>query len=54
MIQIEIILPDGKKIPCKVRERHYKYLIYNSAVKKVKDLTFWERVMVLFKRGDKT
>jgi hypothetical protein len=54
MIQIEIVLHDGKRIPAKIRERHYKYLVINSAVKKVKDLTFWERIKILFKKGNKT
>jgi len=46
MIKIKIILPDGREIPARIRERTYKKL-----TAKIKKLSFWERLKLLFK-GD--
>jgi hypothetical protein len=43
MISIEILLPDGRKIPAKIRERSYRKLTM-----RLSNLTFWERLRVLF------
>jgi len=43
MVRIEIILPDGRKFPCKIKDRHYRRLD-----QKIKQLSFWQRVKLLF------
>lgn len=43
MVRIEIILPDGRTIPCKIKDKHYKRLM-----EKVRRLPFWQRVKMLF------
>jgi hypothetical protein len=43
MVKIEILLPDGRKIPCKIKDRHYRRLD-----QKVKKLPFYGRLKLLF------
>jgi len=44
MIKIDLHLPDGRKIPVKVRDRHYKKL-----TAKVEQLNFIDKLRLLFK-----
>jgi hypothetical protein len=43
MIKIMILFPDGREIPCKIKDRHYRRLD-----QKLNKLSFWARLKLLF------
>ena len=46
MIKIEIILSDGRKIPAKISQRHYRRL-----TAKIEQMSFVQKIKVLFLKG---
>jgi len=45
MVKIVIELPDGRHIPCKIKDRHYRRLDRNFKL-----LSFWQRLKLLFSK----
>ena len=48
MITIDLVLSGGKKVPCKIKDRHYKKILV--VLGEVAGLSFWEKLSVLFSR----
>lgn len=42
MVKIDLILPDGRSVPAKIKDKHYKRLTVS-----VSRLSFWERLKLL-------